>query len=865
MKTDFRIIFSWVVIIFTVITTDTLYAQTYQVNGTAVDRGNGLVRLTAQSIGNQVGTAWSTTKIDLTQPFDRTFDMFFGCDNGPLGGDGMTFTFHNDPRGLSAAGEGFGYLGYGGAGGITPSIAIEFDTYNGTPDGGLNELVPDHIAIDINGNVNNTTNTFTGLSGPTTVQAIFGGRDLEDCAVNANNYYTIRVVWDPATKTLRLYEEGTLTMTYTNDLVANVFGGNNMVYWGFTAATGTASNEQWIAPSGSIIPWECPAALSCCAPFTLTKSGPTTVCSSPISLGVGAGYVKYLWSTGATTSSINVSAPGTYTVSVIQNQSGSQCPSTATFTIGTSGATASMSGGGTICNDGIATSPVSVALTGTPPWSLTYAIDGVTQTPAITGIATSPYVIAGTGGRTYSLVSLSNGSGCVGGVSGSATINAYPDLPSGNDVHFTAPSTVNLNVANTGGTYRWYTTPTGGTPVFTGPSYTTPTLNATTTYYVENAAISPLTTKSVALLNKSEGTGPNINDMNNGGLPKADLWVNFTANSSFTLQSIACEVNIVLPWSSSRLSLTIQDITAGTSFTKDSLITTALPAGHRFITMPLNYAITAGRQYRISYEGQTAAGALGGSIKGVIYWQLISSYPINWDPEISITGSGVPATRYPGLFDWKISVGSPSYSCGRTPIRAIVDAPLPIELLSFNAELISKGLVHVNWSTVSEISNDRFVIQRSQDGIHFTDIGTVKGAGNSKILRNYQFIDELALDGLSYYRLIQYDEDGKYTYSSIVSVNGAGEKGIIWNIYPNPSENGSAVFIQMNGAGSNEELQLIIYDMAGRELYAATFQCDYSGSIKSELDYFKILSQGSYSVHLISSKQEPLVKKVVRF
>ncbi|MCW3462619.1 Ig-like domain-containing protein [Chitinophaga nivalis] len=41
-------------------------------------------------------------------------------------------------------------------------------------------------------------------------------------------------------------------------------------------------------------------------------------------------------------------------------------------------------------------------------------------------------------------------------------------------------------ISSTNGiTYRWYTTPTGGTPIFTGPIFTTPALNANTTYYVD--------------------------------------------------------------------------------------------------------------------------------------------------------------------------------------------------------------------------------------------------------------------------------------------------------------------------------------------------------------------------------------------
>jgi hypothetical protein len=46
-------------------------------------------------------------------------------------------------------------------------------------------------------------------------------------------------------------------------------------------------------------------------------------------------------------------------------------------------------------------------------------------------------------------------------------------------------STVTLTATGTGGTLRWYSAPIGGTILATGSSYTTPLINATTTYYVE--------------------------------------------------------------------------------------------------------------------------------------------------------------------------------------------------------------------------------------------------------------------------------------------------------------------------------------------------------------------------------------------
>jgi gliding motility-associated-like protein len=47
------------------------------------------------------------------------------------------------------------------------------------------------------------------------------------------------------------------------------------------------------------------------------------------------------------------------------------------------------------------------------------------------------------------------------------------------------PVTFNVQTPGAGITYNWYTTATGGTPVFAGSSFTTPAITATTSYWVE--------------------------------------------------------------------------------------------------------------------------------------------------------------------------------------------------------------------------------------------------------------------------------------------------------------------------------------------------------------------------------------------
>lgn len=67
-----------------------------------------------------------------------------------------------------------------------------------------------------------------------------------------------------------------------------------------------------------------------------------------------------------------------------------------------------------------------------------------------------------------------------------ATINPLPTAPSATGASRCGPGSVVLTAggAPTSATYRWYATATGGTALSTTASYTTPSLTATTTYYV---------------------------------------------------------------------------------------------------------------------------------------------------------------------------------------------------------------------------------------------------------------------------------------------------------------------------------------------------------------------------------------------
>ena len=74
------------------------------------------------------------------------------------GADGLTFTVHNAPGGASQLGVSGGGIGYGG---ITPSVTVEFDTWN---NGGIDDFSANHVGISTGGNTNAIVQADPGFS-----------------------------------------------------------------------------------------------------------------------------------------------------------------------------------------------------------------------------------------------------------------------------------------------------------------------------------------------------------------------------------------------------------------------------------------------------------------------------------------------------------------------------------------------------------------------------------------------------------------------------------------------------------------------------------------------------------------------------
>lgn len=95
----------------------------------------------------------------------------------------------------------------------------------------------------------------------------------------------------------------------------------------------------------------------------------------------------------------------------------------------------------------------------------------------------------------------------------------------------------------------------------------------------------------------------------------------------------------------------------------------------------------------------------------------------------------------------------------------------PASLINFNVSLVQSKVV-LQWSTGFETGLQSFDIERSNDGINFSTIGSVN-ATNTTSTAAYSFTDQSnTVIGRYYYRLKMVDANGQFNYSAIRLFNG---------------------------------------------------------------------------------------------
>jgi hypothetical protein len=559
------------------------------------------------------------------------------------------------------------------------------------------------------------------------------------------------------------------------------------------------------------------AATACACPFSdpalgadqsLCGTGGTIVLNSGIA--TNSPSRTFTWKRDGTTvvnasttaTTYNATTAGTYEVIVTEGT----CSKNDVIIITATLPTPSLGSDQALCSPSSYTlSPSNVAsFPGTTSWS--WSKDG-----SPLGITTSSLTFV-RGGGTYRLTA--SISGCT---------STFDDVvlsstqPTPNDVCLSAAGTANLSISNVGaGPYNWYSNPSGGSVLSTGTSYS-PSVASTDTFWVQ------------------EGTGSNyfvgLNTVPAGwDGPGSDAeGFNFTvSNNTVTIS----EVDVYVPAWTNTTGIFVKILNStgsSTLFTGPSVNYNNSGTGSIIkLTLTVGASLAPG-SYRLAVN---STGNLKHGPSGSF------PYTVN---DVSIT-SMFGVASWPFAFNWKIGGSS---ACARLGVIAKIGGcslPAPVQMSSFAADR-NGNAVHLNWTTSSEDNNDYFAVQRSIDGVNFSTIGNVDGAGTSNQVNAYFFSDANAPSGIVYYRIAQVDFSGATSFSEIKSVNAS----LVLSISPNPFSGSTS--LSLAGSGLAE---IRILDLQGKVLEDQQFEVgkniELGASLSAGIYLLEILHEGQIYV-----------------
>ncbi|GAB3202271.1 hypothetical protein ABID22_002610 [Pontibacter aydingkolensis] len=311
------------------------------------------------------------------------------------------------------------------------------------------------------------------------------GATTESIDVSASGTFTVKVT-DANSCTSADSEPLTVTVNplpaVTADNKSVCFGNNTVALtgspaggtWSGTGVSGSTFSANGLAAGDYTVTYTYTNANNCTQSATATvtvnplpiatinPSGPITFCQGGSVRLTAQGGTSYLWSNGATTESIDVSASGTFTVKVTDANSCTSADSEPlTVTVNPLPAV-------TADNKSVCFGNNTVALTGSPAGG-TWSGTGVSgSTFSANGLAAGDYTV------TYTYTNANN---CTQSATATVTVNPLPTIsitPTGplkfcDDKSVTLVANVSSNVAVS--SYNWFKVGTTGS-IFDGKDYT---------------------------------------------------------------------------------------------------------------------------------------------------------------------------------------------------------------------------------------------------------------------------------------------------------------------------------------------------------------------------------------------------------
>ena len=247
--------------------------------------------------------------------------------------------------------------------------------------------------------------------------------------------------------------------------------------------------------------------------------------------------------------------------------------------------------------------------------------------------------------------------------------------------------------------------------------------------------------------------------------------------------------------------------------------------------------------------GKNASFSEGGILDSGAYYQVTFNVRVN---------NGVETVRNKADI-FAQSQNGEALSAESSVIIGSAGGPLAVKLLSFSGTL-KNNFSTLIWVTESELNNDYFDVERSDDGVSFYKRGSVKGWGTTAITKRYQFDDNLNTNSpVVYYRLRIVDLDGKVSYSKIIALRLKGIANDQFSVYPNPFMDNLKISFYVS-EDANAQYRIISFD--GKEMIVRKVFLQKGTNIVVAKDLSRLAS-GNYILE-INTGTEKYIKKIIK-
>lgn len=261
---------------------------------------------------------------------------------------------------------------------------------------------------------------------------------------------------------------------------------------------------------------------------------------------------------------------------------------------------------------------------------------------------------------------------------------------------------------------------------------------------------------------------------------------------------------------------------------------------------------TLSRRWTVQSNGNVFSGSVNG-----IAWTITGSMHLSTgdgiyfiDQTTANGGAGtVQATKVLDLSNLTDLASSEFPAQSSLPVSF---GDVSVKKASANAE--------VNWSTIVEITNDHFIVERSDDAVNFKAVGKVATKnGNSSFTQYYTYSDAIGTaNAVIYYRIKQVDTDGNSSYSKIVALRLGNARISNFTAYPNPFVSNVKLQIDIQ---QKEDVMIRINSLTGQTLATKRISLQ-AGSNIVVVDNLEKLQPGTYVLEVITKEGKNIQKLI---